>query len=194
MTSPTIPSKVTDRPLAAEGLQSYRYKGIFGWIMIGAKDDEDALKEARRSMSTSSVQLENLEKWDGTAYVSAIKPPPGMMSKLEVEEVIATSLVSHGWSRVVGAAMASKTFQTAVGDKVAHIYFEGNDRDLPTEPSRSLKGDYQSEGRNALEPWSILIPKAAAPDEVQRLVAQFAIKADKAVSNTYAAKLNRPRW
>ena len=36
-----------DRPLAAKGLVSYRYRGRYGWIMIGAKDNADALREAR---------------------------------------------------------------------------------------------------------------------------------------------------
>jgi hypothetical protein len=42
---------VHDRPCAAEGLTSYRYRGEYGWIMIGAKDDADALHEASRSMA-----------------------------------------------------------------------------------------------------------------------------------------------
>ena len=37
---------LTDRPLAAPGLISYRCRNRFGWTMIGARDDTDALKEA----------------------------------------------------------------------------------------------------------------------------------------------------
>jgi hypothetical protein len=40
---------VTDKPLAAPGLNSYRYRGRYGFIMIGATDTPDALNEARRS-------------------------------------------------------------------------------------------------------------------------------------------------
>ena len=61
---------VCDKPLAAAGLTSYRYKGNFGWIMIGARDDEDALREAKRSVgSHHSCILANLQVWNGTVYV-----------------------------------------------------------------------------------------------------------------------------
>jgi hypothetical protein len=55
-----------DKPCAAHGLTSYRYKGRYGWIMIGAKDDVDALSEARRS--TQGVIIDNLEVWNGSQY------------------------------------------------------------------------------------------------------------------------------
>lgn len=57
----------TTRPCAAAGLISYRYRGPYGWIMIGAKDDADALREARRSTS-APITPANLEVWDGAAY------------------------------------------------------------------------------------------------------------------------------
>lgn len=57
---------LTDRPLAAPGLTSYRCKGRYGWIMIGATDREDALREARRS--SDSVQPETLQVWAGGQY------------------------------------------------------------------------------------------------------------------------------
>jgi len=181
---------VTCMPLAAPGLWSYRYKGIFGWIMIGAKDDADALKEARRSMSTSSVQIENLEKWNGASYVSAAHLGEKVMSKLDMDRVITNSLISRGWRPSVGAAIAVKTFETAVGPKDAHAYLEVGSRD---GTHRALTGDYKSEGRNALEPRSVLIPKAAELAEVQSLAIQFAIEAEKVVSNTFAVTRHRPR-
>ena len=63
------PFYVHDSPLAVQGLTSYRYKGRFGWIMIGAKNHADALKEAARS--TNSVQAANLQVWNGAQYVAA---------------------------------------------------------------------------------------------------------------------------
>ncbi len=57
-----------DRPCAAHGLTSYRYRGRFGWIMIGAKDNADAISEARQS--TDNVASDNLEVWNGTEYVA----------------------------------------------------------------------------------------------------------------------------
>lgn len=57
-----------DRPCAAAGLQSYRYRGRFGYIMIGAMSDADALKEAARS--TTDIKIDHLERWDGSKYVA----------------------------------------------------------------------------------------------------------------------------
>ena len=55
-----------DKPMASHGLTSYRYKGRYGWIMIGATDTKDALNEAKRS--TSDVSIENLQIWNKTQY------------------------------------------------------------------------------------------------------------------------------
>lgn len=60
-----------DKPLAAEGLISYRLKGRFGWVMIGALDDDDAMTQAARS--TPNPQIENLEIWNGAQYVNALE-------------------------------------------------------------------------------------------------------------------------
>lgn len=64
---------LTDRPLAAKGLNSYRYKGPLGWVMIGAKDDADALKQAKASITDTrhETTLAGLERWDGNAYAPA---------------------------------------------------------------------------------------------------------------------------
>ncbi|MFP3637692.1 hypothetical protein [Paraburkholderia sp. SIMBA_054] len=61
----------TSKPLAAPGLISYRCKGPFGWVMIGATDLADAVREAGRS--TVDVRLENMEVWDGSKYVSVLE-------------------------------------------------------------------------------------------------------------------------
>jgi hypothetical protein len=58
-----------DRPMASPGLTSYRCKGRYGWIMIGARDAEGAMREARRS--TDNPRREDLEVWDGARYVPA---------------------------------------------------------------------------------------------------------------------------
>ncbi|MDP9155318.1 MAG: hypothetical protein M3O74_13820 [Pseudomonadota bacterium] len=60
-----------DLPLAAAGLTSYRCKGRYGWIMIGAKDHDDAMREARRS--SSDVTEAGLEIWDGERYVPVVR-------------------------------------------------------------------------------------------------------------------------
>ena len=58
-----------DKPCAAHGLTSYRYKGRYGWIMIGARDDAGALREAARS-SSDAINRANLQIWNGTEYVT----------------------------------------------------------------------------------------------------------------------------
>ncbi|MFK3857809.1 hypothetical protein [Agrobacterium pusense] len=61
-----------DKPMAAPGLISYRYRGPFGWIMIGAKNHSDAFREAGRSLSFNDTdnrpQLANLQMWGGEKY------------------------------------------------------------------------------------------------------------------------------
>lgn len=61
--------KIIDKPLAAAGLTSYRYPSPYGWVMIGASDNADALREAARSIGTKPT-IDRLEIWNGTAYVA----------------------------------------------------------------------------------------------------------------------------
>lgn len=63
-----------EKPLAAAGLNSYRYRGPVGFAMIGAKDSADAMREAARSVS-GTVLPENLEVWNGSEYVPAHPDP-----------------------------------------------------------------------------------------------------------------------
>jgi hypothetical protein len=55
-----------NRPCAAPGLISYRARSRYGWIMIGATDDDDAMREARRSTDAPT----NLQRWNGREYES----------------------------------------------------------------------------------------------------------------------------
>lgn len=59
--------KPHEKPLAAPGLNSYRCRGRFGWIMIGARDHDEAMREARRSYEGASRA--DLEVWNGRGYV-----------------------------------------------------------------------------------------------------------------------------
>jgi len=67
---------ITDRPLATAPNKSYRHKSAFGWIMIGAMDDQHAMREARRS--TENPRYEDLQKWDGTQYVGCAQATEAM--------------------------------------------------------------------------------------------------------------------
>jgi hypothetical protein len=67
----TINMSIYDKPLATSGLHSFRYRGRYGWIMIGAHDALDALREAARS--TDNVTIAKLQEWDGEKYVSIVR-------------------------------------------------------------------------------------------------------------------------
>ena len=60
-----------DKPCAVEGFISYRYPcyGGLRYVMIGAKDDNDALREANRSLTKKDATIEFLQVWDGNKYV-----------------------------------------------------------------------------------------------------------------------------
>lgn len=58
---------MSNRPMASPPYTSYRYRGRYGWIMIGAMDDEEALREAQRS-SSCPVTRKNLQRWSDYAY------------------------------------------------------------------------------------------------------------------------------
>jgi hypothetical protein len=57
-----------NKPMAIKGLKSYRYRGRYGYIMIGASDTQDALREAARS-TDSEITINNLEAWDYSKYM-----------------------------------------------------------------------------------------------------------------------------
>lgn len=107
-----------------------------------------------------------------------------MTTKIDMLPIINQVLVESGWIPFGGAAIALKSFETAVGFKEAHAYLSKGD-----EFNRTLSGDYQSEGRNALESSCVLIPVGADAGTVRRLTEQFAKQADARVAQTYAARL-----
>lgn len=59
-----------NKPLTAHGLTSYRYRGRYGYVMIGARNHDDALNEAGRSIKPATPDRANLEIWNGAAYES----------------------------------------------------------------------------------------------------------------------------
>jgi len=60
------PYDMCNRPLAAPGLTSYRCRGRYGWIMIGANSHQDAMREARRSTDAPG----ELQIWTGSEYTT----------------------------------------------------------------------------------------------------------------------------
>lgn len=65
-----ITKHFTDLPLADYDFQSYRCRGRYGYIMIGAKTDKDAFYQAQLS---GEVHKEDLEKWNGSSYEKVYK-------------------------------------------------------------------------------------------------------------------------
>jgi len=63
-------------PMAAAPWKSYRYRGQYGHIAIGAMNDDDALKQARRSVSDprTPIVADKLDRWDGEQYVPVVTP------------------------------------------------------------------------------------------------------------------------
>lgn len=111
-----------------------------------------------------------------------------------IRDIVVAKLKSMGWAnedfRTSGLhrlTVMQKTYETDVGQKVAHVYFRTDTR--PDEPDTSLRGDYMSEGRNALEPHAALIPKNADDATIINLTARFAINADRVIDDSYARRL-----
>lgn len=113
---------------------------------------------------------ENLEKW--------------RVKTLNARKDVFAALMQHGWIATTGVAIAQKSFLTAVGWKVAHAYMGGGDF-----CNWTLSGDYQSEGRNILEPHGVLIPRDTRFDLVLAHVSHFVKSVDEVVANSYAARL-----
>lgn len=76
---------LTDRPMAAKGLTSYRHKSPYGHVMIGAKDHDDALREAGRSLTSGKPSMDHLEVWNGSKYEPAKRKAGGSVSDGELE-------------------------------------------------------------------------------------------------------------
>ena len=64
-------SMLNNRPLASPGLVSYRCRSPYGWIMIGATDTVDALREARRS--TAYAHVNDLQVWNGALPAATLQ-------------------------------------------------------------------------------------------------------------------------
>ena len=108
--------------------------------------------------------------------------------RVPLEQALQACLVELGWVAEDGTAIASKMYDTAVGPRQAHVYVQDYG---PQEGSVSLFGDYHSEGRNCLSTCSVSVPRFASAEDIRPLVLKFVTQADKAVGESYAARLLR---
>jgi hypothetical protein len=60
-----------NHPMAANGLITYRYRGRYGFIYIGASTDTEALSEAQRS-TDDTVTPDRLERFNGQHFVGVL--------------------------------------------------------------------------------------------------------------------------
>ena len=107
-------------------------------------------------------------------------------NKTMTSALIVQRLCRHGWRPANGAALAMKSFETAVGLRNAFVYLADHGRD---SSSYSLQGDYQSEGRNRLGPCFVMLPKDASAAGIQKIATEFAVQAETAIEDTYAMRL-----
>ncbi|MDT8992763.1 hypothetical protein RQP54_17960 [Curvibacter sp. APW13] len=103
--------------------------------------------------------------------------------------IVRSALQHYGWAPCDGVAIASKTFATAVGPKVALAYLQNYGKDTQ---NYHLAGDYQSEGSNILEAQFVLLPKTASESTLKDLAKQFATNVAKTVAASYAGRLLHP--
>lgn len=102
-----------------------------------------------------------------------------------LRQISVSRLLELGWSEARGAAIATKQFATAVGPKEAQVYLE------KFPEAFRLTGVYYSEGRNILEPRSVIIPSGADHAAVHTLVDRFVTQGEEAIADSYAARLLR---
>lgn len=108
------------------------------------------------------------------------------------KQVVADSLVAHGWSAVsdrdmeITYGVATKDFETAAGIRTAIAYFEA-----PREGRYPLTGEYLSEGRNVLSTMFIRIPVDASAEGLREAAEQFVREAEAVIEETYAVRLAR---
>lgn len=62
--------RLIDLPHAPPGFISYRYEGIYGYIMLAARNDELALIEAGKKIPCENLTIDLLEVWDGKRYIT----------------------------------------------------------------------------------------------------------------------------
>src|SRR3546814_636505 len=109
---------------------------------------------------------------------------------ITMHDLIANQLEAFGWTKSDGAAIATKRYDTAAGQREAQLYFSvhGGESDCYL-----LQGQYWSEGRNALSTCMLNLPKGVDLAQVPERISVYAQEVENTVHQTYAARLYRSR-
>jgi len=105
------------------------------------------------------------------------------LPETQTERVVA-ALVSAGWVRSDGAAIASKSFDTVNGKNDAHAFITAGD-----SINRTLQFQYVSEGRNVAAADGALIPVGATAEQAARLATAAAARAEKSIQDSYGVRI-----
>ena len=106
----------------------------------------------------------------------------------EVRPLVLATLMRLGWVECIGGpALATKSFQTAVGPKAAIIWLGAASEETH---QHALSIEFQSEGRNALSNFSSFIGRDLPPEAIEGHVTSFAEDAEVAIGETYAVRLH----
>lgn len=106
-----------------------------------------------------------------------------------IKQAIAAHLAADGWTRRADTDLdyvcfvAQKDYDTAVGKKTATIALE------PRSEGFQLVGNYDSQGRNILSTTWFTIGKDLSAEEIIVGAAQFAVKVDAEVDQSYARRI-----
>ena len=106
---------------------------------------------------------------------------------MNIQTHIASQLEQHGFTISLGPRLAEKTYDTAVGAKLATVWLSPPN---PASTWRSLNGYYYSEGRNILENCVELIEADATPAQCISVADKFALQVEKAVASSYAVRVH----
>jgi hypothetical protein len=127
-----------DQPMAGEGLTSYRMKSPYGYVMIGAKDPADAMREASRS--TDNPNPADLEVWDGQKYVPVAQPAaPSSVVAENTPPISAQSVAKMPRAQRAAKAAQNKVAQVTTGPAITNQ--DGPELAAAAEPMSTTDDD-----------------------------------------------------
>lgn len=108
---------------------------------------------------------------------------------LDMKRMVCAQLQAHGYTLELTGyrqLVATKTFASVVGDKMAYVELTGFDNESVT---LFLTGHMESEGRNCLASCAAYIPKLLSLEAVTRCVAEFSESVNKTVAGLVIVRL-----